>query len=180
VWLVRRYLAAFGPATLEDVQWWTGFTKGETEEALQAIAPLRVVVEGMEGECWMLTEDARRLDAFAPPEIPWVSFLPALDPYIMGYRDRSRFLSPAHYGKVFDRAGNAMPTVWVDGRVVGAWGQRKNGSVVYGLFVPVNRTACSLVNARRCELEVFLQGEPLGLRTDTPFTRDLRRGTDSV
>ena len=58
----------------------------------------------------------------------------------MGYRDRGRFLDPEHRTKLFDRAGNAVLTVWVNGRLVGAWGQRKeDGCVVYGLFEPVRR-----------------------------------------
>lgn len=51
--------------------------------------------------------------------------------YIMGYLDRRRFLAHVHRSKVFGCAGNAMPAVWANGRVVGAWGQRKDGSVVY-------------------------------------------------
>jgi hypothetical protein len=134
-WLVRRYLAAFGPATLDDVQWWTGFSKGETEEALGALKPAaeEVTIEGLGDGCLMLAEDAQRLRDFAQPDVPYVFLLPGLDPYIMGYRDRGRFLAAEHRAKVFDRAGNAMPTVWVNGRVVGAWGQRKDGSVIYSL-----------------------------------------------
>ena len=52
---------------------------------------------------------------------PSVNLLPSLDPYIMGYRDRRRFLDPEHYDQVFDQAGNAFATVWVNGRVVGVW-----------------------------------------------------------
>jgi len=56
----------------------------------------------------------------------------------MGYRDRDRFLAPEHRAKLFDRAGNAAPTVWVNGRAVGAWGQRKDDGKVIGVcFVSV-------------------------------------------
>ena len=129
----------------------------------------------------MLTDDAQRLRDFAAPDAPYVFLLPVLDPYIMGYRDRRRFLAPEHRAKVLDRAGNAVPTVWVNGRVVGAWGQRKacgeprrtNGSVVYGLFEPVSEAEQALLADEAQRLEGFLDGEYLPPRFRTSFTRTL-------
>ena len=174
-WLVRHYLAAFGPATLADVQWWTGFTKGETEQALHAIGPalVEVAVEGLGGEYWMLGEDVQQLRQLPPLDAPSAFFLPGLDPYVMGYQDRRRFLAPEHRVKVFDRAGNAMPTIWVNGRVVGAWGQREDGSVVCGLFEPVDEMGRALIEGERQRLEAFLGGEYLRPRTHTPFIKSV-------
>ena len=175
-WLVQRYLAAFGPATFDDVQWWTGFSKGEMEEALEAMKPavVEVAVEGLGDGYLMLADDAQWLRDFAQPNVPYVFLLPGLDPYIMGYRDRRRFLAAEHRAKVFDRAGNAMPTVWVNGRVVGAWGQRRDGGVVYGLFEPVGEEERVLLEGEVQRLESFLDGEFLPTRTHTPFTRALK------
>jgi hypothetical protein len=176
VWLVRRYLAAFGPVTPEDVQWWTGFSKGRTLAVLEALAPAvtSVTIEGLGEGYFMLVEDAQRLSGFAPPDGPSAFFLPGLDPYIMGYRGRDRFLAREQRGKVFDRAGNAMPTVWADGRVAGAWGQRKDGSVVYGLFEAVREEAQVLLAEEARRLEGFLDGEFLPSRSHTAFTRALQ------
>jgi hypothetical protein len=182
-WLVRRYLAAFGPATFDDVQWWTGFAAGETAKALRTLKPavMDVAIEGLGGGYLLLADDAPRLNDFAPPDVPSVFFLPGLDPYIMGYHDRRRFLAPEHHSKVFDRAGNALPTVWVNGRVVGAWGQRQargeaqrtNGGVIYGLFAPVGEAEQALLAGEAQRLGDFLGGEFLPPRTHTPFTRAL-------
>jgi len=176
VWLVQRYLAALGPATLDDIQWWTGFSKGEAEEALEALKPaaVEVVIEDLGDGYLMLADDAQRLHDFARPGVPYVFLLPGLDPYIMGYRDRHRFLASEHRTKVFDRAGNAMPTVWVNGRVVGAWGQRRDGSVIYGLFETVGEEERALLEGEVQRLEGFLGGEFLPPRTHTPFTRTLK------
>jgi hypothetical protein len=173
-WLVRRYLAAFGPATLDDVQWWTGLTKGETQEALEAIASgvVEVTAEELDGVHLMLADDAERLNDFAAPNEPYVFLLPSLDPYIMGYGERHRFLAPEHRKKVFDRAGNAVPTVWADGRVAGVWGQRKDGRVFYELLEPVGDTEALLIEEVR-RLEDFLEGEALPPGIRTPFTRAL-------
>jgi len=175
-WLVQRYLAAFGPATFDDIQWWTGFSKGEPEEALGALkpAPVEVAIEGLGDGYLLLADDAQQLRDFAPPDVPYVFLLPGLDPYVMGYRDRGHFLASEHRAKVFDRAGNAMPTVWANGRVVGAWGQHKDGSVIYGLFEPMGEEERALLEGEVQRLEGFLGSEFLPPRTRTPFTRALK------
>lgn len=172
-WLAGRYLSAFGPATLEDLQWWLGFTKGEAREALQPLKPslVEVGIQGFDEGYLMQAVDAQLLQDFCPPDVPYVFLLPGLDPYIMGYRDRERFLAPEHRTKIFDRAGNAVPTVWANGRIVGAWGQRKDGSVIYGLFEPVDGGEAALLADEARRLEVFLGGEYLPPRYRTPFTR---------
>jgi hypothetical protein len=174
-WLARRYLAAFGPATAGDVLWWTGFSRGKTEEALAALRPelTEVRCEGLGDGYLMLACDARWLGDVSPVDGPGVFLLPGLDPYIMGYGDRRRFLATGHRAKVFDRAGNAMPTVWVDGRVAGAWGQRKDGRVVYGLFEPVGEESLAPLAEEVARLESFLGGEYLRPRSQTAFTRSL-------
>jgi hypothetical protein len=174
-WLARRYLAAFGPATPDDVQWWMGLTKGETQEALETITSetTEVAVEGLGDGYLMLADDARRLRDFTPPDAACVFLLPSLDPYIMGYADRRRFLAQEHRKKVFDRAGNAVPTVWLDGRVVGVWGQRKDGPVFCELFEPVDGAGRARVAEEARRLEDFLDGEVLPPGIRTPFTRSL-------
>jgi uncharacterized protein YcaQ len=177
-WLVRRYLNAFGPATADDVQWWTGLTKGETNSALHAIANqvVQMSVEGWDGEYLALADDLERLRHFTRPERPTAFLLPSLDPYIMGYRERRRFLEPEHRAKLFDRAGNAVPTAWANGRVVGAWGQPKDeGDVIYRLFEPVSDELRALLDAQARRLEGFLGGEVLSPRFRTPFTRALEK-----
>ena len=170
---MRRYLAAFGPATYSDVQWWTGFSKAETKGVLEELEPELVesAIEGISNGYLMLAGDAGRLDTFTGPQSPYVFFLPALDPYIMGYQGRRRFLNSEHRAKVFDRAGNAQPTVWVDGRAVGAWGQSQDGSVIYRLFEPVGQQEQTLLEDKVQQLEDFLGGEYLPPRFRTSFTR---------
>jgi hypothetical protein len=175
VWLVRRYLASFGPATAADVCWWTGFTARQTGAALDALSRslTEVSLEGSEGTYWMLSGDLAQLRAFVPPPSPYTSLLPALDPYAMGYAGRGRFLAPAHERHVLDRAGNAMPTAWVDGRIAGAWAQRGDGTVTYGLFEETSDAARASLDAEAARLEMFLGGETLRSRSHTPFTRQL-------
>jgi hypothetical protein len=135
---------------------------------------VEVSIEGLGDGYLMLADDAERLRDFAAPDEPYAFLLPTLDPYIMGYGDRRRFLAPEHRDKIIERAGNAVPTVWANGRVVGAWLQRKDGSVTYGLFELVEEDVLPLLEGEIRRLEGFMGGEVIASRYYTPFTRALR------
>ncbi len=153
--LVRWYLAAYGPATLEDITWWTGFTKRDTASAVESLNEqlVEVEIQQLSGGFWMLREDREILLAAEFPEEPCVNLLPSLDPYIMGYRDRSRFLACDHYDQVFDRSGNAFASVWVNGKVVGVWQEMEEGLEVL-LWDESDRAA---VGSEAQRLALFLQ-----------------------
>ena len=66
----------------------------------------------------------------------WAALLPALDPTVMGWSDRSWFLGP-HAKSLFDVNGNAGPTIWLNGQVVGGWAQRADGEIAIRLLEEV-------------------------------------------
>ncbi len=122
--LVRRWLATFGPGTVEDLQWWLGSTKAAVRAALSAVEAQQVTVDGPR-RGWVLPDD---LEPAAEVE-PWAALLPTLDPTTMGWRERTFYLDPAHVPFLFDTNGNGGNTAWWDGRVVGAWMQDEDGVV---------------------------------------------------
>ena len=117
--LVRRWLARFGPATTTDVKWWTGWPMGQTKAALADVGAVEVELDS--GPGWVLPDDQARVRAAKP----WVALLPSLDPTTMGWKERDWYLGD-HGPALFDRSGNAGPTVWVNGRIVGGWAQRRD------------------------------------------------------
>ena len=127
--LADAYLRRFGPASALDLQWWAGWTKGTTTRALGACGAVPVQLE--QGRGWLAAGDEG-----APAAEPWVAALPGLDPTTMGWKERDWYL-PAAAADAFDRNGNAGPTLWVDGRVVGAWAQARDGRLVTHWFEPV-------------------------------------------
>ena len=110
--LVRRYLAAFGPAASADVRAWCGLAG--LPAAVKALREELVVFRDERGRELLDLPDAPRPD----PETPApVRFLPAFDNAILGYHDRSRIIDDAHRG--LSVAGERV--VLVDGRVAATW-----------------------------------------------------------
>ena len=167
--VAARWLARFGPALPEDLQWWTGWTKGHTRAALATLDTAEV--ELAEGTGLVLTDDLEP----TPDPGPWVALLPALDPTTMGWRHRSWYLGP-HGPRLFDDVGNAGPTVWVDGRVVGGWAIRDDGTVAVRLLEDVGHEAAGRVEATAARLETLLDGVVVKVRGRrwTPVEQELR------
>ena len=164
--LVRRWLEAFGPGTVADLRWWTGWTAAEVKRALEAIAPVEVELDGQTG--LVLAHDVEPVPA---PE-PWAALLPALDPTVMGWTERGWFLGD-HTSALFDRSGNAGPTVWWNGRVVGGWAQRKDGEIAFRLLEDADADALRAVEAEAERLGAWLGGVRVTPRFRTPLEREL-------
>ena len=62
-----------------------------------------------------------KLNSIQNTEKHTVNLLPSLDPFIMGYKDRERYVDPEYYNYIFDRSGNATSTIILDGHVIGIW-----------------------------------------------------------
>lgn len=166
--LARRYLAAYGPATAVDVRWWTGWTAARTDAALRAAGAVRVELEGG-AHGFVLPDD---LDGAGGPD-PHVGLLPGLDPSAMGWKERDWYLHPGHTASLFDRNGNAGPTVWVDGRVVGGWSQTAGGTVVFRLLEDAGSDAVERVEAEASTLTRWLDGVVAVPRFRSPLEREL-------
>ncbi|WP_433173180.1 winged helix DNA-binding domain-containing protein [Actinoallomurus sp. CA-150999] len=147
--LIRRWLAAYGPGTAADLKWWTGLTLTQVRKALGGIDVEKVDLGGEDG--YVLADD---VDPVGDPG-PWVALLPALDPTVMGWSGRDWYLGE-HGPLLFDRTGNAGPTVWSDGRVVGGWAQRADGEVVYRLLEDTGTEAASAVATEAARLTAWL------------------------
>jgi hypothetical protein len=114
--LVRRYLAAFGPATPGDATAWSG------------VGGMREVFEQMRGELRVFRDEAGRElfdvpDAPLPPadvEAP-VRFLPEFDNTLLAHKDRSRVITDEHRKLVYIGPGLMVGTVLLDGFAAATW-----------------------------------------------------------
>ncbi|CAL9653789.1 winged helix DNA-binding domain-containing protein [Streptomyces sp. Tu 3180] len=110
--LVRRYLAAFGPASPADLRAWCGLAG--LPAAIAATRGELVAFRDERGRELLDLPDAPRPDPGTPAP---VRFLPAFDNAILGYHDRGRIIDDAHRG--LSVAGERV--VLVDGRVAATW-----------------------------------------------------------
>lgn len=124
--LVRRYLAAFGPATTADLRAWSGLAG--LPAAVAAVREELVSFRDERGRELLDLPDAPRPDPDTPAP---VRFLPAFDNAILGYQDRTRIIDDEH--RNLSVAGERV--VLVDGRVAGTW-TVKDGTV---LVTPLDR-----------------------------------------
>jgi len=166
--LVGRWLKAFGPGTRADMRWWTGWTFAEVDRSLAALEAVEVRIDG--STAYVLPDDVEP----APPPAPAVAFLPALDPTVMGWTERGWYLGE-HGPRLFDRAGNAGPSVWWDGRIVGGWAQRKDGQVVFRLLEDGGKEALRAAEAEADRLARWLGPVRFIPRFRTPLEIELSR-----
>ena len=166
--LLRRWLWAFGPGTLADMKWWTGWTTGLVKRALAQLDT--VDVQLADGSLALLrADDAEPV----PAPAPWVALLPALDPAPMGWQERSWYLGE-HRASLFDHSGNIGPTVWCEGRIVGGWAQRRDtGEVVVRLLEEVGAQAGRAVGAQAARLQEWIGDVRVTPRFRTPLEREL-------
>ncbi|WP_240690771.1 MULTISPECIES: winged helix DNA-binding domain-containing protein [unclassified Amycolatopsis] len=164
--LARRWLHAFGPAPVADLRWWTGWTAGQTKKALTAVAPAEVDLDGEPAIA--LPGD---LAPVAAPD-PWISLLPALDPTAMGWQYRDWYVGP-HRPALFDRSGNIGPTVWSDGRIVGAWCHRPSGEVAVRLLEDIGTEKTAAVDAEASRLSAWLGEARVVPKFRTPAEKEL-------
>jgi hypothetical protein len=164
--LLRRWLSAFGPVTMTDVRWWTGWTAKHASSTLAAVGAVEVALE--DGTGFVLPDDVAR--GRAPAR--WVALLPALDPTVMGWKERDWYLGP-HGPSLFDRNGNAGPTVMVDGRIVGGWAVMDDGDVRVRLLEDVDAIADGLIDHGSAALRAWLGGVRVIPRFRSPLEREL-------
>jgi len=168
--LVQRWLRAFGPGTEADLKWWLGTTLTAVRRALADVHAVEVDLDGRTG--YLAADD---LEPVAPAD-PWAALLPPLDPTTMGWYEREWYLG-AHRSQVFDSTGNAGPTAWWDGRVVGGWRIGESGEVVVQLLEDVGRDGRDALEGEAGRLTAWLAGVRVLPRFPSPLSKTLSADT---
>ena len=114
--LVTRYLAAFGPASVTDIQTWSGLAK------------LKEPIERFKDDLVVYRDEQRR-ELLDLPDAPLPDgdttaperFLPEYDNVLLSHQKRTRIVADEHRKRVYLPGLRVSPTFLVDGFVAGTW-----------------------------------------------------------
>jgi hypothetical protein len=162
--LIRRYLAAFGPASVMDIQVWSGLTR--LREVVQRLRPeLRTYRNEAGAELFDLPDTPLPDPCIpAPPR-----FLPQFDNLIVAHANRRRLMTDEDRKRVSVGA-IVFPTFLIDGAVAGTWKIRRNRDVVTLVIKPHRRIAradCTALAGEGNRLLTF--AAPPGCARDVVF-----------
>ncbi len=147
--LARRYLRGHGPATPADLGAWAGLALRDARAGLRSIAGELVELDG-----GLVDLAARDLALHRlPPRL-----LPAFDPYLLGWKDRSFAVPAEHARRVHPGGGVLRAVATVDGRAVGTWTAPRRGdrlAVDLELFSPLRTDDAVSLRAEAADVARF-------------------------
>lgn len=155
--LILRYLAAFGPATIKDVQTWVGMTG--LREAVETLKPKLSLFQDERGNELLDLPDITLppADIPAPPR-----FVPEYDNLILSHADRTRFVADEHRSSIYLPAGRVRATFLVDGFVRGTWKIEKtknSATLVIEPFVSLSKEVQAALSEEGEQLIRFIEEE---------------------
>jgi hypothetical protein len=148
--MLRRYLAAFGPASRRDMVAWSMMHVPEIQRALD-----RLELRRFRDEQGRDLLDVPRAPLPDPEKQAPVRFLPKWDNVLLAFADRTRVLPESYRRRVIGQNGDVAQTFLVDGFVAGTW-RADDGRVAVEAFEPLSRAARGEVEEEKARLEAFL------------------------
>ncbi len=124
--LLRKYLRAYGPATLHDFSHWAGIRMQEVRPLRAMLEPELTVIPGEKKDCLLLREDAAVLNRSDSAKSS-IRLLPLFDSYLLAHREKDHLLSAKHYKRVYRNQGWISPVVLINGAVAGVWSHKLQG-----------------------------------------------------
>ena len=162
--VVRRYLAAFGPATVADIRMWSGLTG--LQDVIKRLRPTLRAFRAEHGRELLDLPNAPRPDP--ETQVP-VRLLPEFDNVLLAHADRTRIISDPHRRRMITKNGLVRGGVLVDGFVRGQWkiDRAKDAATLnVELFEPVSQEDTDALVAEGDRLLMFAAAEAT--------TRDVR------
>lgn len=161
--LLRRFLAAFGPATAGDFTKWTGIKAGESRSTLESLGSeaVKVSVDGAPG--WMLSRDRSTL-ARSVLDTRTPLLLPAFDTFLLAHATKEHLVAPRYYKRVYRPQAWISPVVLLGGRVSGVWFSKTTGKTSTLDVQMFERVPAWIRSAIEAEADAL--GQFLGMRCE--------------
>ncbi|GIF66541.1 hypothetical protein Ais01nite_45760 [Asanoa ishikariensis] len=147
--LVRRYLAAFGPASTSDIMTFTRLNSARVKAAVAALGDELTAADGLLDLAGATLPPE---DTPAPPRL-----LPMWDNVLLAYADRTRLIPADYRALVVRRNGDVLPTLLVDGYVAGVWRPAEDGTGIEATaFHPLDEATWTGLATEARALSAFL------------------------
>ncbi len=136
--LARLYIKSYGPVTADDVAWWMDESKPVVSRLLDSLSNeiAKITIEGLNQDFFVHGQDSDLLEASQRNAI--VRFLPYEDPYLKGFKVRDRLVPPNLEKRIYPM-GNVVPSVVLDGRIVGSWSVAQEPRLIHVRVRPLVR-----------------------------------------
>jgi uncharacterized protein YcaQ len=159
--LLRRYLSAYGPATVRDFSHWTGMSMKESREAWDSMQDELVEVTVEDHRTWLLRHD---LEDFASSNLDGsvLRLLPHFDCYLLAHSEKEHLVGAGNYKRVYRSQGWISPVILLDGRVVGTWSYKRRGqrlTTQIELFEKIPKLLQGRIKEETDSLERFMQSK---------------------
>lgn len=153
--LFRKYLRAYGPATLQDFAHWSLISMAEVRTLRPLLDAEVVEYDG----ALVLREDVKALQSASFSQSS-VHLLPYFDVYLLAHRFKEHFLKPQLYKRVYRNQGWISPVVLINGEIAGVWSYKlsqKSVEIEIELFARVNPRTRKQIKDRAGELADLFQ-----------------------
>ncbi len=162
-YVITEYITKFGPVTESDITWWTGFPKSLVRQLLKEIqdklSTLNIL--GLEDIFFVLSSQEAAIKNVQ--SFNTINVVPCLDPYLMGYKKRDRYLDQKFYNYVYDLSGNATTTILYEGKVIGIW-DFDAPLFKYFLFYDMERETIDNLTVQAEKVGRFISGKEIRLK----------------
>jgi hypothetical protein len=158
--VLRRFLAAYGPATREEFARWWGIQPAPAGRVISSMPPGELEEVDVGGtRAWARAGDVADLARKRSPG--HVALVPGFDHYVVAFRPREQLVDKRHAAKVFRTAGWISPVVLIDGRVAGVWAHERSGERIEVTVRPFGQMSAAQKRAVTAEADLlggFLDG----------------------
>ncbi|MBM4240689.1 MAG: winged helix DNA-binding domain-containing protein [Euryarchaeota archaeon] len=166
--LIKQYIASFGPVSEDDVSWWTGFKKGETRKILDKLKDqtMQLKISKLNGKYIISSSDRSSIESQSIQHKMEINLLPGLDPYLMGYKERTRYLDHKYYDYIFDPSGNATSTILLNGMIIGVWDfmEKPEPKIKIHLFKEIDNPIMNKICAEALKIGKFMANKDIKIK----------------
>jgi hypothetical protein len=141
--VMRRFLAAYGPATLQDFAYWRYVTNAQARAWLASLEETTVHVTVNDRPMVLPVGDLNTLLATPPEPEAWpVRMLYRFDPYLLAHKEKDWVADPAFYKRIWRPAGHIEGIVLAHGQAVATWRYDRKGRGLLITVAPFKKLPC--------------------------------------